>query len=104
ERGLRLVQRGLVDAALFPQRRPMGLDGGRFKGFGEFAHGENGRSRAQNARRPMQKRDAPIVGSRAVLPWSARGHGAAGRSNPSASRVNLYINKCSPALSPPRIT
>jgi hypothetical protein len=39
ERRLGRIQRRLVDAALFPQRRPAGFDGGGFKRLGEIGHG-----------------------------------------------------------------
>ena len=39
ERRLGGIERRLVDAALFPERAPMRLDGGGVEGFGEFGHG-----------------------------------------------------------------
>src|SRR6201999_665191 len=81
ERLLRRIQRRLVDAALFPQRRPAGFDGGGFKRLGEFGHeglSSDVRAPAREARRGRPA----IVGGPGVFPGAPRREGS-GISSPA---------------------
>ena len=80
EAGLGRIQRGLIDAALLPQRPPVGLDRGGFEGLGEFGHG----------------RKVRCAGPR----WRAGARALQGMTDCRRG----YISRCSPALSPPRMT
>ena len=76
ERGPGGIERRLVDAALFPQRPPVRLDGGGVEGLGEFGHGVFSRTRAPfNRRIPASKVNVcvhPAAALRATIRQSAK--------------------------------